>query len=237
MIRKRQKKNAINTQEPAPTFRRNNRMSDPKPSKPKRMGRPPVARVQPDADFLDDAMKRKGVSQQELASQIGMQPSLFTRSKQGQRPWTLTEVTALARKLTIPIETLLRRFGYELPEHGAPIVGRVLPDSTVSPVVGSYTGKRVELPANIDAKAVAYVNEQDGAVYVVVPNEARGVPPGAFGRVCIVEADNNPLPWLGTLDKARQRDAVSLRLIYGDASPKLFRQLHDAAIVVAILYL
>jgi hypothetical protein len=182
-------------------------------------------------------MKRKGTNQKDLALSIGMDPTRFTKSKQGERPWTLAEVTAMARRLDVPIETLLKKFGYELPEHGAPIIGRVLPDSRVSPVIGAHAGKRIALPPSIPPNTVAYVHEPDGAVYVALKGEPRVVPPGAFGRLCIVEADDGELPWLGTLDKARHRDSVSLKPVYGDAGPKTFRQLHSALVVVATLYL
>lgn len=64
---------------------------------------------------LDQSRQLKGVSWRELAGELGLSPSTFTRMGQGHRP-DLDTFATLVRWLGVPAETFMRPASRDAPE-------------------------------------------------------------------------------------------------------------------------
>lgn len=194
------------------------------PAEKRGRGRPPTERRKPDREWFLDEMEKAGLSQNKIARLLGKQGSIITHLLWGNREIKIDEAIMFANVLKKPIDLVLRKAGYpELHQLTIRIVGKVTGDATVSMV----TSRRGPFPAaGYPENAVAYVVETEGtplAAYhgaVVVaadPSEVAvdskgALPFDAFGRLCIVEAEDHKMPLLGTLGKAPARGSVTFTL-------------------------
>lgn len=208
-------------------------------------GRPRALHRTPDRDWFEQELDRAGYSQNEIARQMGKHGSLVSLTLGGAREAKIEEAILFSRLLNHPIDLILRKMGYdELKPPAVRVVGRVTGDASVS----SVTAKRGSFAApGVPAKSVAYLADTDGsalnayhgAAFVVAdPEETNGdgtFPLSAFGRLCIVEAEDHKLPLLGTLGKAPSRGAVTLTLFVTHETIALTKPLR-ASPVLAIIW-
>lgn len=236
MIRQRTRSPAKEPAKRGNRLRRLMAKSDDTPAD-RRPGRPSNPKLHPDTQWLKAAIDRTRKLQKEIAVRIGMKQSMFSKGLKGERPFTVFQLVGLAGEFGVSVDELVRRLGIKMTPRGVPIVGKVTPDSRVSPVVGPRKGEQVRA-TDAPPAAVAYIYEPDGTIFIVDPGDpgAPAVPPEVFGHPCIVETSDNVLPLLGTLGKASQRGHVTLRLYYGSGAQMTLKQehLHSAALVIEI---
>lgn len=204
------------------------------------VGRPKKQAIVPDTPWFVGRFKQAGLTQTEVAKLLSKSGSGMSRQIKGERLPTLQDVVMLRRILRASSDELLMRFGFDVPAIGVPIAGRVTGKGEVT-TVGTKGGmfEAPELPPN----ATAYIADTEGsplsayhgAAFIALESKGAGVPTSAFGRLCIVEADNELLPVLGTLGKARKRDSVSLQL-FGSGLHRELKELHKVLVVHAILF-
>jgi hypothetical protein len=166
----------------------------------------------------------------------------MTRSLKGERRFDFDDAVALSNLIKQPLDEIAKHLGYKLEPRGVEIVGKITGDGRISTV----SGRKGELSEvlGLPGGAQAYIAETrgtpleayDGAIVVVAePAKNVPVPPDAFGRLCIVEADGQMVPLIGTLGKAPQRGSVALS-IFGTGEQITLHRLHRAAIVLAITF-
>lgn len=203
----------------------------------KKTARPPV-----DAAWIVARCKELGLTQADLARALRRDSSMITRSLQGARSFDGSDIAGLAQTLQVSTDEIHRRLGHPVPRRGVIVAGKITGDAKVSTVSArkGATVRNLELPPD----AEAYVAETEGtalepyhgATFVVSAMDARNPAPfEAFGRLCIVEADNNLVPYLGTLSKASTRAAVRLTL-FGTGGVVTVREVHRASPVLAIFF-
>lgn len=207
-----------------------------------RKGRPPAVRSLIDLEWIKSRSRELGLTQADLARALTRDSSMITRSLKGERTFDGTDIAHLASVLQVSTDEIHRRLGHEVAARGVAVAGRVTGDARVS-TVAARKGARIralELPAGCEA----YVAETkgtplaayDGASFVVAPMDTRHpVPPDAFGRLCIIEADSHLVPMLGTLGKAPARGAVLLTL-FGAGETLTVHTVHRASPVLAIYF-
>lgn len=182
--------------------------------------KPPGA-PKPTIDVAWFAKRRQavGVTQEDMAEAIGRSKSLITKILKGERTLDAADVAGFAKVLQVSPDEILRRLGLDAAAAGVPIVGKVLGDGRVS-YMSSKVGQRLPI-APPAARAEALIAETngtalasfDGAAFIFVRSTAeKPVPPNAFGRLCIIEAEGQIVPLLATMARPNERGRASLEV-------------------------
>jgi hypothetical protein len=164
----------------------------------------------------------------QVAREIGIEKSMLTRSLQGTRLFTASDVLLMSRVLNAPVEELYRRIGFHVPKKGVPIVGVVRDGGKVS-TISAYRGKMFEmLDPPPGAKAIigelhdARSAVCDGATFIYSEaDDGNPTPIGAFGQLCVVEAEGYATPLLGVIVKGQGRGKIAIRLFGTDKVDQL----------------
>lgn len=204
-------------------------------------GRPKSEPMELDVDWIKERLRELNLKQADLAAALGRNPSLITRSLQGARAFDARDVVELSRVLKVSTDEILRRIGYDVATRGAPIVGKLMGTGQVSPV-GARRGlaaRSLDFPAN--AEAIIAETEGSplagyhGATFVVEGvNESNPAPMGNVGKLCVVEADEHLVPYVGTLGKG-PRGAATLEVL-GTGEKLTVHRVHRASAVLAIVF-
>lgn len=198
----------------------------------KKKGRPFRERRNVDTKWLQEKFKQTGLSQRAIAEAIMRAPSDLSRSIRGKRAFNIDDVADLARFLRVSTDEFMRRIGYDIEPRGIPIVGTVTRNGRVSSIT-NRKGEMLKI-GEFGSDCVAYVRDDDSAVFVV-GKSISPPPPDAVGRLCIVEADGELMPVVGTLGKSPQRGAVTLEVLGTDERLTLTKII-SAAVVLAVIY-
>jgi hypothetical protein len=196
--------------------------------------------VEFDGEWFRARMRELNVSGRQLAAQLQRDPALVSRSLAGERTFDARDVVGLAQILEVSPEEILVRMGFTVGCFGVPIIGRVLGDGRVSTV----TPRKGELVANVKTarEARALVVEADkgdfapynGAAFVYTPDPATPVPVTAFGRLCVVECDEEIVPILAVVGRADSRGRSRLT-VFATGEEKTAVKVHSAAPIVKIV--
>lgn len=204
---------------------------------------PPVVAAQDDKPVVDGdwfraRTKELGLTQRQVADHLRRDYALLSRSYNGERAFDARDVAGLTQILKVSSDEILTRMGLLVDRPGVPVVGRVLPDGRVSQI-SSRKGQRlcdVYVPegseavvCECDAGPLAPYN---GAAFVYRPTDK--VPPDAVGRLCVVSAEEEIVPVLGTLQKADARGRVKL-VVFGSNEERLLAKVVSAAVVIKIV--
>jgi len=205
-------------------------------------GRPPRERKQIDKEWFRQQWKAVGLkSQAQLARIIGRDPSLFTRSIQGERSFNIDDLAGLANALGAQSDEVMRRLGYDMEPQKIPYVGKIIAEGKVS-TVSAHKGMSANLPS-FPVNTVAYVVDvstgplaaYNGAAFICVECAPGPVSADLVGRLCIVEADNQLTPVLGVLGKGPSRGSVTLE-VFGTSEVLTLQRVHRCCEVRAIVF-
>jgi len=205
-------------------------------------GRPRREPRQIDKDWFRQQWKAVGLkSQAQLARIIGRDPSLFTRSIQGERSFNIDDLAGLANALGARSDEVMRRLGYDIDPQKIPYVGKIIAEGKVS-TVSAQKGLSAALP-NFPAGTVAYTVDvasgplaaYNGAAFLCVPCPAGPVSADLVGRLCVVEADNQLTPVLGVLGKGPSRGSVTLE-VFGTSEVLTLQRVHRCGEIRAIIF-
>ncbi|MDL2285098.1 helix-turn-helix transcriptional regulator [Oxalobacter sp. OttesenSCG-928-P03] len=188
--------------------------------------------------WFTTALEHVGLSQNQLAKNIGMDQSALSLTVNGRRKMSATEAVAIARELNVPIETLLIYFGGLVPP---------LPKTRLA--IGNYINESgellsgetpehpgVELPANAPLSCDAtLIRTPDGLFdrWVLFYHRHHDVPASAIDRICIVEITGEDKPLLCKVTRGFEMDHFTIHPFFGgdafqahliSASPILWMQ-------------
>lgn len=205
-------------------------------------GRKPTPRGVVDAAWIVTRCKELGLTQADLARALRRDSSMITRSLQGGRAFDGADIAGLAATLQVSTDEIHRRLGHPVPSRGVVVAGKITGDakvSTVSARKGALV-RSLELPPDAEAYIAETegtpLEEYHGACFVVAAMDARQPAAlEAFGRLCVVEADDLLVPLLGTLGKAPSRAGVRLTL-FGTNETMNVKKVHRASPVLAIYF-
>lgn len=207
-----------------------------------RKGRPKANRPAIDFEWIKQRCAELGLSQADLARALRRDSSMITRSLQGSRTFDGNDIAGLASALRVTTDEVHRRLGHPVPATGVTVAGKITSDARVSTVSARKGGK--VRPLDIPPLAEAYVAETKGgplepydkAQFIIAPTDPETpAAPDAFGRLCVVEADDHLTPFLGTLGKAATRGQVLLTL-FGTGETLTVHRIHRATPVLAIVF-
>jgi hypothetical protein len=205
---------------------------------PIKRGRPPALLAKPDINTLLELIEKRRLEQQAVARALSISPALFSRSIHGGRDFTAREAVALAKLLGRNTDDVLRILGHAVTDVGVPLAGKVLPDGRVSPMLGARKGEKVR-SAQPYPDSVAYVYEPTNTRFIVdrdITRSPLAVPPEAYDRWCVVEAEGHDLPLFGKLERASARGVWTLSCYPGlsECKPRQVK-VHNAAVVIEII--
>lgn len=202
-------------------------------------GRPKQESLKVDTKWFDNLVRTRFPTQAAMNRTMKMHPSVYSRGKGGKRSFSILHLIALHETFRIPLNELLHRMGYKVPRQGVRVIGKITGDSKASTVsarrgdtavIGDFpSGARAYLAETQKSILAAY----HGAAFVC--QETDSVPAEAFGRLCVVGADEHLLPILGTIDKALGRQPMTLT-VFGTSERIPVQKLHSVSIVVAIVF-
>lgn len=205
-------------------------------------GRPRLEPLSVDRQWFVEQLRRRKLSQSELARLLHKDSSTITHILTGAHRIKLDDAVSVAGILRTDIATVLRKLGYDVSSHNATIRGAVKGNgqiTAISPRSGSAMSVTVPPAATSALICEARTDPMaayDGAVFLYAEAEGPGsyVPPDAIGRLCIVEAADQVVPLLGVLSKgpARTSPFTLHPLGGGDAIP--LRDIYRAMPVLAI---
>lgn len=170
------------------------------------------ARGPVDVRWFDDQLEQAGLTRTTLAARWGGHANLVGRLLRGDKQLDATEALAVAAALNVPVTEIIRRMGYECPRPVAPVVGELRPDGQVLLRAGAR--ETVLAPEDAGAGLVAVdvaVTIESLSLYprsFLFYRPSDRIEPSAIGRVCIIEANDCPLPLVGKLDPALAGESV-----------------------------
>jgi len=177
-----------------------------------------------------------------VARDIGIEKSMLTRSIQGTRLFTASDVLLLSRVFSAPPEEIFRRVGYKAMRRGVPIVGVVADSGRVSTVT-AVKGRLFDLfdpPAGSKAIIGEFRDARaaicNGATFIYADLEHDNPTPlSTFGQLCVVEAEGFQTPLLGAIVKGASRGKIAIQLFLSEKTEQL-EVVYRASPVVAIIF-
>lgn len=202
-------------------------------------GRPRNEPVNVDKDWFSARFRALGLSQRQVAAALGREAAILTRLLQGARQVLLPEAVQLANLLHVDLCEIARRCGYPTHAAGIPIVGAIRDGAQVTSITSKAGRQAVPEVRGKDLKALVVearggdLAPYDGAT-LYYEEHREGFRPDAIGRLCVVEAQGEIVPVVGTLTKAATRGAVTLTPLGG--KPRQLTDVMRAYPIVAILF-
>lgn len=217
------------------------------PSEPTKMqastrGRPRLEPMTVDRQWFVDQLKRRKLSQSELARLLHKDSSTITHILTGAHRIKLDDAVTVAGILRTDIATVLRKLGYDVQSHTATIRGAVKDSgqiTAITPRAGSALSVTVPPAATSALLCEARSGPMaayDGALFLYAEAEGPGshFPPDALGRLCIVEAADQVVPLLGTLSRGPARTSTYTLHPLGGGDPLALKDIYRAMPVLAI---
>lgn len=203
-------------------------------------GRPVLPTADVDTEWFKRRIRQRNATQRQLAEALEKDAGSVTRILRGERRIDLDAAVNLANFLREDLGEIARRLGCSYDGPKTIVAGAIRPDGAVTTITAK-AGQTVPGFVGMPGDALAYVAEADTgplgpynhAVFYVQP--AKGVSPDAFGRLCVVEAQGEVVPYLGTLEKSPQRGKVDL-VIFGSQDRRQLAGVLRASIVLAVQF-
>lgn len=147
---------------------------------------------------ITDWRIHRGITQAELAKQIGMQPSQLSRMLNSKRRPQLTDVTAIAKVLRISVADALIAFDLDPATGGqasAPLKGVIDADGIVRHDLPAGMPAHMGTPAGLaaDACALRYVTEDYREGWVLYYTPCADVDSEAVGRLSVIQPAKGPM--------------------------------------------
>lgn len=172
-----------------------------------------------DAQWFQDRLRDKGLSQRGFAKLTRMDPAALTYSIHGKRKWKHDELVAFSTITGVPFEEAIVRAGLQIPSAGTKgmctVIGHVNAEGELR-LGAAEAPRRVPCPPESPEGTVAAryrtpmsaAELMDGWLVYFVDGIKR-VPPEAVGRLCVATIPGRTV--LGIVRKGYARGSYSLQ--------------------------
>ena len=169
----------------------------------RKMSAPPA-----DVVWFEERFEALGLTRAVLDRELGYYENYIGRIFSGQRKASIADAVFLAKRLKVPVQTIVRRLGYALADATVPVIGRVNEHGRIVSILPAHQAQ-VPFPPGMETETVAVVVETaqtalavyDGQILYYTPSKI--VRPDAFGRLSVIECADHSAPIVGILDRAR----------------------------------
>lgn len=207
-------------------------------------GRPRLEPLSVDRAWFVDQLRRRKLSQGELARMLHKDASTITHVLSGAHRVKLDDAVAIATLLKVDISTVLRKLGYDVEGRSFTIRGAVRESGQITSISArSGSTTRIDIPPAATSALICEARSgalaaYDGAMFLYAEADGPGshFPPDSLGRLCIVEAAEQVVPLLGVLTKGPSRGATYTLHPFGGGESMQLREVFRAMPVLAIIF-
>lgn len=152
----------------------------------------PEIEVKPDKGWFQEQLAKRAMSQRQLAARMGVDPATISYLLNGDRKLGLGDLKEISDILQIPVEEIMRRWGYDVGRSThVPVRGYVGDDCAVTAATEPFD--RVETPPGISRDGYALqirspsvgVSLWDGLL-CFIPSGLQSNPAEALGQMVVV---------------------------------------------------
>lgn len=169
----------------------------------------------PDKVWFQNRMKELGLQVGDVADYFSTYPAMVWRMSTARRRVQIPEMIKWAKLLRVPFTVIVQKFGFEVPAQTVPVVGLVVETGRINRIP---PGKQPQIDAPVDAASnlkallIDRPHDPDGmwnGSYLYYEETPGVVRADAFGRLSVIEQDDERAPLLGVPERG-PRGAISV---------------------------